>query len=102
MSTIVSVEGGGDGGGGGFGEGGGGEGGGGEGDGDEGGGGEGDGGGGDGGRGAQTRSVLGPQSDTIISDAEQSVHDLHSPPVMVVPSELQTSAPAAAHARMHC
>ena len=33
--------------------------------------------------------------------AEQTVHDLHSPPVMVLPSELQWSPAVPARARMH-
>ena len=78
------------------GEGGGGEGGG-EGGGGE-GGGEGGGGGGGDGCGAQTRSAVAVQSDTMrVFGALQTVHAAHVPPVMVL-SELQTSAPAPARA----
>ena len=101
MCQHGGAAGGGDGGGEGGGEGGGGDGGGpgGGGDGD-GGGGDGDGGGGDGDSVSQTRFALVVQSDTILSDAVQTLQLAHVPDVMVPPLS-QTCAPVAARAHMH-
>jgi hypothetical protein len=65
-----------------------------------GGGGDGDGGGGDGDSVSQTRFALVVQSDTILSDAVQTLQLAHVPDVMVPPLS-QTCAPVAARAHMH-
>ena len=65
-----------------------------------GGGGDGDGGGGDGDSVSQARFALVVQSDTILSDAVQTLQLAHVPDVMVPPLS-QTCAPVAARAHMH-